>query len=58
MSRDEMQQFVERFKEAPKGAAREVWVHMTCGEFFVMARDSVSHKVTSSRALGDAEKAG
>lgn len=40
----------------PKGASREVWVHLTCGEFFVMERDSVGHQVTASHALGDAEK--
>lgn len=36
----------------PKGAAREVWVHMNCGEFFVMERDSVSHTVSGSTSLG------
>ena len=35
----------------PKGAVREVWVHMTCGEFFVMERDTVSHAVRSSDVL-------
>lgn len=40
----------------PKGATREVWVHMTCGEFFVMERDSVNHRVTASRALDDKEQ--
>ncbi|QIG52037.1 sarcosine oxidase subunit delta [Nordella sp. HKS 07] len=37
----------------PKGAAREVWVHMACGEFFVMERDSVGHTVTATHALTD-----
>ncbi len=36
----------------PKGAVREVWVHMTCAEFFVMERDSLSHKVARSTTLG------
>ncbi|MCZ8547778.1 sarcosine oxidase subunit delta [Mesorhizobium qingshengii] len=36
----------------PKGTTREIWVHMTCGEFFVMDRDTVTHKVLSSAALG------
>lgn len=42
----------------PKGQVREVWVHVTCGEFFVMERDSVNHKVTETFALGNAEKTG
>lgn len=37
--------------QAPKGAAREVWVHLTCGEFFVMSRDTVSRAVLSVTAL-------
>ncbi|WP_272483117.1 sarcosine oxidase subunit delta [Mesorhizobium sp. M7A.F.Ca.CA.002.05.1.1] len=28
-----------------------MWVHMICGEFFVMERDTVTHKVLSSAAL-------
>lgn len=41
----------------PKGPTREVWLHMTCGEFFVMERDSVSHKVNASTAFDDAGEA-
>ncbi|WP_269932818.1 sarcosine oxidase subunit delta [Aminobacter sp. HY435] len=44
-------------RDNPKGAVREVWVHMTCGEFFVMARDSVSHHVASTTSLDCAEHA-
>lgn len=36
---------------APRGPAREVWVHLTCGEFFVMTRDTVSRAVLDSAAL-------
>lgn len=36
---------------APRGQAREVWMHLTCGEFFVMTRDTVSREVTASEAL-------
>jgi sarcosine oxidase subunit delta len=39
----------------PKGRAREIWVHLTCGEFFVMERDSITHEVLASRALDEAE---
>ena len=35
----------------PKGTTREIWVHMTCGEFFAMERDTVDHKVGRSLAL-------
>lgn len=34
-----------------KGSTREVWAHLTCGEFFVMERDSVTHAVEGSTAL-------
>ena len=40
-------------KKNPKGAAREIWVHTTCGEFFLMERNTVTHEVTGSRALGE-----
>lgn len=36
----------------PKGLSREVWVHVTCGEFFVMERDTLTHTVTASHAIG------
>jgi sarcosine oxidase subunit delta len=35
----------------PKGAASEVWMHRTCGEFFRMERDTVTHAVASTRVL-------
>jgi sarcosine oxidase subunit delta len=41
----------------PKGRTREVWLHMTCGEFFVMDRDSVSHEVNAATALDEESKA-
>ncbi len=36
---------------APKGAAREVWLHLTCGEYFVMTRDTVTRDAAGSEAL-------
>ena len=42
-------------RDNPKGPTREIWVHMTCGEFFAMSRDSVNHKVSGSSVLGEAE---
>ena len=38
------------FSDNPKGATREIWQHATCGEFFLMERDTVSHVVAGSRA--------
>lgn len=30
------------FRNNPKGMAREVWMHLTCGEMFAMTRDTVT----------------
>ena len=38
----------------PRGPTREIWVHLTCGEFFVMERDTLTHAVKSSAALREA----
>ena len=38
-------------QDAPRGSAREVWVHLTCGEFFVMSRDTVTRDVSAAEAL-------
>ena len=37
--------------DAPQGLAREVWVHATCGEFFVMNRDTVTREVIETQSL-------
>ena len=34
-----------------KGAVKEVWMHTTCSELFVMERDTVSMEVIGSAAL-------
>lgn len=36
---------------APRGEAREIWIHLTCGEFFLMTRDTVSRQVIACEAL-------
>lgn len=41
----------------PKGETREIWVHMNCGEFFMMQRDTVTHELAASLVLGNAEHA-
>ncbi len=35
----------------PKGATREIWLHLTCGEFFALERDTVTHAVSGSFSL-------
>lgn len=35
----------------PKGGAREVWMHLTCGEVFVMERDTCTMEVLAVLAL-------
>lgn len=42
-------------RDNPKGPTREIWMHLTCGEFFAMSRDSVDHKVSGSSVLGETE---
>ena len=37
--------------DARVGTAREVWVHLTCGTFFVMERDTLTQEVLSSSHL-------
>ena len=34
-----------------KGRVREVWIHLTCSELFLMERDSVTMRVLSSQSL-------
>ena len=34
-----------------KGPVREVWVHKTCSEIFILERDSVTMEVTGSSPL-------
>lgn len=37
----------------PKGPAREVWMHLTCGEIFALERDTVTHAVLGSHGFGE-----
>ncbi|MEO3385418.1 sarcosine oxidase subunit delta [Mesorhizobium sp. CAU 1741] len=36
------------FADNPRGPTREIWQHVTCGEFFLMERDTVSHAVAAT----------
>lgn len=40
------------FRTNRKGPAREIWMHLSCREAFLMERDTVSHAVTATHALG------
>lgn len=40
------------FRNNPKGHAQEIWLHVTCGEIFAMARDTVTMQADPGRALG------
>ncbi len=40
-----------RMRRNALGRAREVWMHLTCGELFVMERDTLSARVLGSVAL-------
>ena len=42
-------------RDNPKGATREIWMHLTCGEFFEMSRDSVNHTVSGSLVHDEAD---
>ena len=44
------------FDGNPKGAAKEIWLHLTCGEFFLMERDTLTHDVAGSRSLRGGEE--
>ncbi len=37
--------------DAPQGPAREIWLHIPCGEYFVMSRNTRTRDVTASEAL-------
>ncbi|MDJ0822856.1 MAG: sarcosine oxidase subunit delta [Paracoccaceae bacterium] len=36
---------------SPKGPAREVWLHLTCGEYFILTRDTVTREVIGTEPL-------
>jgi sarcosine oxidase subunit delta len=37
--------------DAPRGAAQEVWLHVTCGEYFLLSRDTLTRQVAGSATL-------
>ena len=43
-------------KNNPRGASREIWRHLGCGELFAMRRDTVSMAVIAVVPLGGSER--
>lgn len=41
--------------DAPKGAAREIWLHLTCGDYFILNRDTTTREMLGCEALPGAE---
>ncbi len=39
------------FQGNPKGQTREIWVHLACGEFFMLERDSMTHEIHQSYCI-------
>lgn len=50
VSADDWAQYLYAQKN-PKGVSREVWMHVTCRELFVMERDTVTMDVLGVTAL-------
>ncbi|WP_425039511.1 sarcosine oxidase subunit delta [Primorskyibacter sp. S187A] len=36
---------------APKGTVREIWLHLPCGEYFVLTRNSVTRAIHGAKPL-------
>ena len=41
--------------KAPKGEAKEIWLHLTCGEYFILQRDTTTGEVLGSEPLPGAQ---
>lgn len=39
------------FNKNPRGRGTEIWKHRTCGEFFLVERDTATHVVEETRAF-------
>ncbi len=50
VSDEEWAQYLYSYK-SPKGAASEIWLHVTCGEYFIMHRDTVTREIIGSEPL-------
>lgn len=38
-------------KAAAAGSSHEIWLHRTCGEYFILARNTLTREVHGSEAL-------
>ena len=39
--------------KSPRGKTNEIWVHIPCGEFFILQRDTITREVFRSISLQD-----
>lgn len=46
------------YRNNPKGAVQEVWMHLTCAEVFALHRDSVTMQAEAGRALTGTDQDG
>ncbi len=42
--------------KAHRGKAKEIWLHQTCGLYFLMNRNTVTREIISSEYLPEAEE--
>ena len=47
-------QYLYAYK-APKGQASEIWLHQTCGEYFILHRDTVTRDIIGCDPLPGAQ---
>ena len=41
----------------PKGETREIWLHVACGEFFLVERNTLSHAIHRTQGLRREDRA-
>ncbi len=42
--------------KAPMGKAKEIWLHQTCGLYFLMTRNTVTREILGSEYLPEADE--
>ena len=41
----------------PKGETREIWLHLACGEFFLVERNTITHTIHRTQGLRPEDRA-
>ena len=44
------------FQKNPKGETREIWLHLTCGEFFLVERNSVTQAIHRTSSIREEDR--